>query len=106
MSVYVMEVYQGATLFREINVRDEGGSPVDMSTATISVDVSEDLDAADFTAVIGSENHTIELRADGNKTRDWPVGEHIVQIWLDWGAAADVEDEVIFQGIISVKGAI
>jgi len=106
LSTYVIELVQGATLFREIAVLDSDRVEVDVSAATKSVQIGTGIVEGNFTVVQGSENHLIEIRADGTNTALWPVGSYALRVWLDWGASADIEDEVIFSATIVVRVAL
>lgn len=104
---YVISVVRGATLFREIAVLDSDRAPVDVTGANKSIQISEGILEADVAVTQGAAgDNYIEMRADGTDTVSWPLGAYKFRIWLDWGESADVEDEVIFSGTISVEDAL
>lgn len=103
---YVIELVQGATLFREISILDSDRVPVDVSAATKTIQVSDGISEGDIDISQGDENHLIEMRGDRDQTLSWPVGSFKFRLWLDWGPGADIEDEPIFSGIIVVRSAL
>lgn len=105
---YVIEVVQGATLFREIAILDSDREPVDVSSTIKTIQISPGILESDFSITQGSSDHVINIRADGDETVDWPVGNFKFRVWLDWGVGAGlgVEDEAIFSGVIVVRAAL
>lgn len=106
MAPYIIEITQGETLFREIVVKDEGGTPVSLTGATPSVVTSRAISDTDFTITKPGETGYLELRADRDQTSLWPDGQHTLQVWLDWGPSADVEHEIILEVTIAVRSAL
>jgi hypothetical protein len=106
MAPYIIEITQGETLFREIVVKDEGGTPVSLTGATPSVVVSGGIPDTDFTITKPGEVGYLELRAAGNETGLWPQGHSTLQVWLDWGPSADIENEIILEVTIAVRSAL
>lgn len=102
---YVIEIYQGATLFREIAVLNSDRTALDVSSTTKSVTMSDGIDDVDVTVSQGDANNLIEIRADGIDTATWPPGTYTLLVWLDWGAV-DIEDEVIFAAKVVVRSAV
>ena len=103
---YVIELVQGATLFRELSILEEDREPVDVSATAKTIQVSDGISETDFSITQGTENHFIEMRSDGANTLTWPVGSFSFRIWLDWGGNANIEDEPIFSGSIVVRPAL
>lgn len=103
MNPYVIDIVQGETFFVELSIKDEFGNPVNITPAAKSLEVGSPIVEADFVISAGDEVSLMEIRADGTETADWPVGKYPLQVWLDWGSLADIEHEVIFEAIISVR---
>lgn len=103
MNVYVSEIIPGETFFREIHVKNEDGTYLNISTATKRVTASEAISASDFTLAAGDENYALKIRSDATRTSAWPEGQHKIRVWLDWPSDPDIENEVIWEERIVVK---
>lgn len=101
--MFVIEIKQGETLFRELAIKDETGLPVDISATAKSIEVGDPLLETSFTVTTGSETNIIEVRVSGFETELWPVGKYPLQVWLDWGVESGIRHEVIFEAIIAVR---
>lgn len=106
VSSYVIEVVQGETFFVLLRVLDSDRVAVDLSSATKSVTVADGITDADITVSAGDNTGELEVRAPGTETVDWPEGTYRAYVWLDWGGAADIEDEIIADFQIVVRPAI
>lgn len=102
---YIRSIVQGETFFEEIIIKDSDGDPIDLSSVTKSIQCSGDLDEADFSLSDGSDTGSIEIRADRTNTENWDVGVFSVRIWLDWGASADIEHEIIHEIQLHIEAA-
>ena len=103
---FVVPVVQGATMFREIAVLDSDRVAVDVSSTAKTIQIGEGINEVDVTVSQGDSDELIEIRADRDETLNWPIGDYPFRIWLDWGAAADIEDEVILRGIFRVEALL
>jgi hypothetical protein len=104
MAPYVIEIVQGETLFIELAIKDEDGGAVDLGPATLSIVTSDGITDAQVIGTKGSpSSNSIKIRGDGSDTTNWPPGQFTLQAWLDWGAAADVEHEIIFEAQVAVR---
>jgi hypothetical protein len=104
MAPYVTEIVQGETLFLELAVRDETGNPVSVIGTTLSIVTSDPIVDAQVVGLIGEPaTNSIKIRGDGSDTTNWPPGQFTLQAWLNWGGAADVEDEIIFEAQVAVR---
>ncbi len=68
--------------------------------------VSDGITDTDISVAYGVENHIIEIRSAGTLTSLWPVGTYTARIWGDWGASADIEDEVFLTIALTVRAAL
>jgi hypothetical protein len=107
VSDYVLfELVQGETLLQEFRLLDNDRTPIDVTGAAKIVKAASPLAATDFEFTGSLEPGSFVLRADGTATLNWPPGIHEVQLWLDWGAFAILQDERIMDIKISVIGAL
>jgi len=100
------EITQGETFFAEVHVRDTNGVAEDIASVTKSIQCSTGLAEGDFTVTNGSGTGYVEIRATGTATALWTIGVHEIQLWFDYGTAADVEDEIQLKITLTVKAAI
>lgn len=100
------EIYQGETFFAEVHIRDSNGASENLAAVGMSVQCATGLDENDFTLSTTTEAGHLIIRADGTDTATWPVGTHKIQLWFDYGAAANVEDEIQLEILLTVKEAI
>ena len=107
MPVLVHEIVRGETFFLELKVKDTSGAAVNLSGVTKTIVTENDqIPAADFALTDGDDTGDIEIRALKVKTDVWVLGFTKARIWLDWGGASDIVDEVILSLKINVKDVL
>ncbi len=99
-----VSLVQGETFFLDLEIVDTDGTPVDVSGAAKSVTVGTGISAGDFSVTNGSSTGQVKVKATNTST--WPVGVTPMRVWFDFGASADVEDEVQIEVDIAVEAAL
>ena len=101
---FTIELYPGETLFLELAFTDDDDAPIDLSGSTPSARASLPIDPANVIFdTTDAANGVITARVSGGITATWSAGKADFQIWLDNGALTDVQHEVSFDALVTIK---
>lgn len=101
------DIVQRETFALELALLDETGTPENIAGNVVTVECSAPLDATDFdVSETNFATGEILITADTADTLVWPIGRHLLRVWIRYILPDPIEREVLLTVDLCVEPRI
>lgn len=98
------DIVQRETFALELELKDETGTPENIAGNVVTIEASAPIAATDFDVdETNFATGAILITADTAATLAWPVGRHLLRVWIRYVLPDPIEREVLLSVDLAVE---